>query len=235
MKSNKVKYAWNKKRKTVFRVLSWILRHPFSNHKTIAILDVGCNDGRFTDYYYKTALREMKKPFVVGLDIALKTPSVVVSQNIHFLKADARNLSLKDESFDLIISTEVIEHFIEGEQFIRECYRVLKPGGILLLTTPNRSRFTALPRSLISKIKGKRYVPGPTDEHLREYTSNELINILKNVGFNVILLDYIAFNPYLPLPDQFYFFLDKLADKSGLFGKMTKWDMIVVAEKKLNH
>lgn len=73
---------------------------------------------------------------------------------------------------------------------------------------------------------------GWIDEHLREYTPNELINILKNAGFNLILLDYIAFNPYLPLPNQFYFVLDKLGDKSSLLGKMIKWDMIVVAEKK---
>lgn len=211
------------------------MENRFKNLKTVSILDVGCNDGHFTNYYYKIALKEKKKPFVVGLDIVLKTPDVIVSQNVHFLRADARNLPLKDGSFDLIISTEVIEHFVEGEQFIEECYRVLKPSGMILLTTPNRSRFTALPQSLISKIKGKRYVPGPTDEHLREYTSNELIDILKNAGFNVILLDYIAFNPYLPLPDQFYFVLDKLADKSNALGKMTKWDIIVVAEKKLNH
>ena len=48
------------------------------------------------------------------------------------------NLPFKDNTFDIVVSTEVIEHVTDPYLAIREMYRVLKPGGVLALTTPNR-------------------------------------------------------------------------------------------------
>ena len=51
-----------------------------------------------------------------GLDIAVKD----LKFNFNFIKGDARELPFKNRSFDIVTSTEVIEHFIEGETFIEE-------------------------------------------------------------------------------------------------------------------
>jgi len=54
-----------------------------------------------------------------------------------------RTIPFKDEYFDTIISLEVIEHIENPRHFFRECYRLLKPGGELILSTPNNSCLTA--------------------------------------------------------------------------------------------
>ena len=227
MKSkNYCDYAWRKKREVVYQTLNMFLDRF---KEKVRLLDVGCGDGTQTKKYYEIILKKGKVAFVVGIDINAH----YLSHNgiIDFIVGDARYLPFKDESFDLIISTEVIEHFIEGELFLNECYRILKESGVLILTTPNRSRITALPRSLIYKIKGVKYVPGPNPEHVREYTPTELVKILEECGFTVKNVDFIAFNPYLPIPTKLCFMLDKISDKFRGLGKLLKWDMLIVAEK----
>ena len=179
--------------------------------------------------YYEIILKRRKVPFVVGIDINFRNLCTDAVNVINFLIGDARYLPFKNEGFDLVISTEVIEHFIEGELFLSECYRVLKESGVLILTTPNRSRITAIPRSLRYKIKGENYILNP--EHVREYTPAELIKILEACGFTVRNVDLVAFNPYVPLPTNLCFLLDKISDKFRSLGKLLKWDMLIVAEK----
>jgi len=148
---------------------------------------------------------------------------------VYFMRGDVRKLPFYDNTFDIVTSTEVIEHFIEGEEFIKECYRVLKRHGYLLLTTPNRFRITALPRNMMYWLRRKKIVPGPNPEHLREYTPKDLCKLVKREGFNVIKLDFIAFNPYLPIPPTIYQKLDFITDR--LLKSLTKWDLILVAKK----
>jgi len=108
----------------------------------------------------------------------------------------------------------------------------LKLSGYLILTTPNRMRFSAWPRNLKYWLKREKIVPGPTEEHVREYTPKELCKILEEVGFDVLRLDFIALNPYLlPIPDRVYKVLDKISDCCKILKLMTKWDMIIVARR----
>ena len=58
--------------------------------------------------------------------------------NLHYETNDALALSYADASFDLIVSCEVIEHVGKPEQMIREMWRVLKPGGVAIMTFPSR-------------------------------------------------------------------------------------------------
>lgn len=85
------------------------------------------------------------------------------------------NLS-KNNSFDCVITFQVIEHIKDDTQFISEIYNVLKPGGIALITTPN--------------IK-KRLSRNPW--HIREYTANELYNLAKKY-FNQVEIKGITGN-----------------------------------------
>lgn len=88
-------------------------------------LDLGCRDG-----YWSEKLKEQ------GYDV------VAVDIEPHYanaLRVDANErLPFNDDEFDLVWCAEVIEHLTDPEFTIRECKRVLKPGGVLLLTTPNR-------------------------------------------------------------------------------------------------
>lgn len=97
-------------------------------------LEVGCGLGYFSHKAYELGAG------VTGVDIGSslikinrgKTPDA------RFIVASASKLPFEDELFDVVLSTEVIEHVDKQEKALKEMIRVLKKGGILVITTPNR-------------------------------------------------------------------------------------------------
>lgn len=85
------------------------------------------------------------------------------ASNVEFRKMMLPSLSgIADNSFDFAVTFQVIEHIKNDKEFVKEIHRVLKPGGKLLATTPNR---------LMSLSRNPW--------HIREYTSSELENRMK--------------------------------------------------------
>lgn len=96
-----------------------------------------------------------------------------------------KSIDLPDESFDCAVLTEVIEHLNPYyiSTTISEINRILVKGGILIITTPNIARLFNRIRLLLGINPIGRY-------HVREYTMDEIINILSQHGFNVIHKEY---------------------------------------------
>lgn len=96
-------------------------------------------------------------------------------------------LPFADGCLDCIVSCEVIEHLDSPEMLISESHRVLRPGGILLLTTPNGS---ALRRNLPiwSEIKqiDHRNLPADRDDHRLLFTPDELADEMQAHGFSIL-------------------------------------------------
>ncbi len=131
------------------------------------ILDMGCGDGALT---YLVA-REGYDVFGVdnspeGIEIA-KNKFREYGLNNNFLIENVENTRLKSDSFDIVYSSDVIEHLENPQKIIMEAYRLLKKGGFFILTTPYK----------ISEI------PGPL--HVKEFYPTELRNMLKD-GFKNI-------------------------------------------------
>ncbi len=96
----------------------------------------------------------------------------------------------KDASYDLIINTEVIEHIFDLQSLhsttlsgvthvLAECFRVLKAGGRMLLTTPNASSIWIIQRALLHQP------PLLYEYHFREFTFSEIVALVKQAGFQM--------------------------------------------------
>ncbi len=147
------------------------------------VLDVGCREG-LQDRLYKY----IKK--VVGIDIDLVSLKKVKTDAtiFHRIGGDGCKLCFKKEKFDALINTEVIEHVKDPVEMLKEFNYVIKKGGYLMLTTPNRYRIANYIRKLIKKeFKIPYYIhSGPGGYHLREYTKKELTHDLEKAGFKPI-------------------------------------------------
>ncbi|MEE8470592.1 MAG: methyltransferase domain-containing protein [Dehalococcoidia bacterium] len=98
------------------------------------ILDVGCGQG------HVLARIGVEDRELHGFDISPGLSKIAKGQveGANFLAADVLNIPFKSDTFDYLVCTEVIEH-IEGNKAVRECLRVLKPGGTALMTVPNKN------------------------------------------------------------------------------------------------
>ncbi len=98
------------------------------------LLDCGCREGLNTAELARIAqARE-----VIGLDYNLRVLKQASARGIIPLQADLnRSIPLVESSIDVIIATDVLEHLVDPYAFVGEMYRVLKPGGYIVLDTPN--------------------------------------------------------------------------------------------------
>lgn len=96
--------------------------------------------------------------------------------DIHYYVGDISRFGQK-ESYSLIICYETIEHIRDYERAIRHLYALLIPGGMLLISSPNRT----VTSPFISAIKHHPH----NKFHTQEFTPPELISLLKKVGFKV--------------------------------------------------
>ncbi len=105
------------------------------------VLDVASGEG------YGTALLAQVARSAVGVEI---DPAVVAAAraefarpNLRYEQGDARALPLPDASVDVVVSFETLEHILEQDVFIGELRRVLRPGGLLVMSTPDRDVYSA--------------------------------------------------------------------------------------------
>jgi len=101
------------------------------------VLDAGCGSGRV--FQHRLAGRVQR---VIGVDV---TDEPRGNENIDgAAKADLRALPFRDGTFDLIVMSTVAEHLTEPEPVFHDLARVLRPGGRLLVLTPNRWHYVTL-------------------------------------------------------------------------------------------
>ena len=96
-------------------------------------IDIGTADGLM--------LRNLKDTFpnatCAGIEYAKDLMACCESKTIHLIQGDAVVLPIKDNAFDVVIATAIIEHVSEPIQLIREAFRVLRGNGIFIVTTPH--------------------------------------------------------------------------------------------------
>ncbi len=108
------------------------------------MLDAGCGSGRVLQYSFDGTQRPR---LIVGVDV---TEEPHGNRNIDAAaRADLAALPFADATFDIAISSHVAEHLTQPERVFRELARVLKPGGRLLILTPNRWHYVTISSALL--------------------------------------------------------------------------------------
>lgn len=101
-----------------------------------SVLDAGCGTGRLIKILFE------KGAFVTGLDIAPEMLKVARKKfkKAEFVEGSVEKMPFEDESFDMVTAGFVIVHLKDLRKFFDEVYRVLKPGGVFVLTNVNQRK-----------------------------------------------------------------------------------------------
>lgn len=123
-------------------LLGWIARLP----RTIQVLEIGAGGG-----FTLAALQRIGFQRLVGTDLTATSMDAMRQRlpGVPLVAADAERLPFQDASFDLLLSSDLIEHLPDLGQHLAEAARVLRPGGHYLMKTPNR-----IPADLYYRARG---------------------------------------------------------------------------------
>jgi SAM-dependent methyltransferase len=170
------------------------------------ILDIGCGDGAVS-----LELARITGATVIGIEISDGAVAVCRQRGVeaHQLTLGIEPLPFEDESVDLVYMAEVLEHLPRPDRGVEEIHRVLRPGGHLVLTTPN---LACLPNRLLmlvglqplyAEVSEDRVLGrglgafgqgGQPVGHLRLYTRRALCEFIDLHGFRIVRIRGAAFH-----------------------------------------
>lgn len=160
---NLIQRWWQRKR---YRNIMSLLG-PYA--KTGRVLDVGCGSSRIIQ----------SLPHAVALDVSAAKLRFLKRSNPCRIRGSALELPFKDETFDCLIHSQLIEHLPRSEAAFSEMHRVLKPGGTLIVGTVDyASRFWPLIEEIYGIIMPHAY----KEEHITQYSAATLRETLQRHG-----------------------------------------------------
>lgn len=153
----------------------WFRRHEVAYRQIVPwcrgarVLEAGCGEG------YGAAALSRFAAAVIGLDYDEPAVSHIARAypEIAILRGNLAHLPVRDEAIDVVVNMQVIEHLWDQPGFLAEVFRVLRPAGTLVLSTPNRITFSP----------GRDTPLNPY--HTRELSAAELTELLRDAGFVV--------------------------------------------------
>jgi SAM-dependent methyltransferase len=145
------------------------------------VLEAGCGEG------YGADLLAGQAAGVLAVDYDAPTAGHVARRypRVDVVRANLVALPVRDGSCDVVVSLQVIEHLWEQARFLRECLRVLRPGGVLMISTPNRLTFSP----------GRDTPLNPF--HTRELSGGELADLVREAGFGDVEIHGLHHGPRL--------------------------------------
>jgi 2-polyprenyl-3-methyl-5-hydroxy-6-metoxy-1,4-benzoquinol methylase len=137
------------------------------------LLDVGCGNGRF--------LGEMKSLGwdVAGVEFDPAAVQVARSRGLEVHEGSVHDARFEEGGFDAVTLSHVIEHVADPVETLARCRRFLKPGGRLVMATPN-------PRSFCRRVFGRRWRGWEVPRHLFVYSAGALRRIAKRAGLEIL-------------------------------------------------
>jgi SAM-dependent methyltransferase len=168
------------------------------------IVDVGCGDGSATSLVSNLDAGNT----VIGVDWSATALARARARGLLVVQAgvDTSGLPLPDGCADVVIMSELIEHLVDTDTAVDEVRRVLRPGGVLLLSTPNlaawfnRGLIALGLQPVFSEVSLRGIYGRPGHEvvgHLRLFTRRALVEFLTDRGFRC---ERVAGAPYHDVP-----------------------------------
>lgn len=179
--------------------------------RPVVLLDVGCGDGSTAATVRARLAGHGLRPTILGIDWSSVAAGEAFSRGFPVVRgtADGGGLPFRSASVDVVVVSEVIEHVVDTDSVLEEALRVLVPGGVLVLSTPNlaawynRVLLAAGIQPVFSEVSLKGIYGRPGSEvvgHLRLFTRRALEGLLDASGFEQV---EIVGAPYHDVPRPF--------------------------------
>lgn len=143
--------------------------------RSATLLDLGCG-------FHGHALRNIEDIISAGTGVDVFVAAPAVGEKIRLVEHDInRGLPFDDESFDVVISLAVLEHLDDPGRTLSEILRVLRPQGVLLLTTP-----TVFSRPILEFLSYRLKIVSELEirDHKRYFDRRSLLNYCEQAGFS---------------------------------------------------
>ncbi len=190
-KFNPVRLAYIREKLCAHFDLDEKLAHPFDG---LRILDIGCGGGLICEPMARLGAT------IVGVDASQKninTASVHAREQglaIEYRATTAEALLAEGETFDVVLNMEVVEHVADVESFVADCAAMVKPGGLMVIATINRTA-KAFFMAIIGAERLLRWLPVGTHQYEKLVKPEELASALAPTGMAIIDKAGVAFNP----------------------------------------
>jgi 2-polyprenyl-3-methyl-5-hydroxy-6-metoxy-1,4-benzoquinol methylase len=155
---------------------------PLLPTTTPRLLDIGCAMGHFMLAAQQYGAR------VVGVELSQE--QVAYARSVYGLEAYAdyfEALNFEPASFDVVTLWSVIEHVHDPKQVLAKVHALLKPGGLVIMRTPNQeSLITDITRAMYVLSGGRYFLPIYSDDHIYRFSSKSISTLLEMTSFEVL-------------------------------------------------
>lgn len=170
------------------------------------ILDVGCGPGKL--------MRVLRERGWDAYGVDFSPIAVEYAQSKHGLNVTLGDLfeaAYKNTFFDVVLFNHSLEHMYDPVETLCEAYRILKPGGLLLINIPNAGSFEA-------RMFGKWWVQWDVPRHLFHFTKKTMARLLIKTGFRLAeIKDGVGTSFFLGSIDYIYKYVFQINGRHGKF------------------
>ena len=162
--------------------------------KGLRILDIGCGGGLLSEPMAKMGAK------VMGADAGetnIEVARIHAEQSgvkVDYRATTAEDLAASNEKFDVVLNMEVVEHVADVDLFMTACAKMVKPGGLMLVATINRT-FKAKALAIVMAEQVLRWLPKGTHQYEKLVRPEELSAPMESEGMQVLERVGVSYNP----------------------------------------